>query len=148
MNDAWFYRVGGSQLGPVPMLELQRLMSSGQIGPAIAVWREGMPDWMPAAQVLVGQMPGMLPNENGLQFLVPTGRTSKTSMAAGYLGLFGLLFFPMGPAALVLGIVGVRDLKKHPEKNGWGRAITGIVLGGLITLGILFWIGVVIFARK
>ena len=46
MNDAWFYRVGESQLGPVPMIELQRLMGSGQIGPSVALWREGMPGWV------------------------------------------------------------------------------------------------------
>jgi hypothetical protein len=142
MNDASFYRLGESQLGPVPMIELRRLIGSGQIGPAIAVWREGMPGWIPASQV-----PGMLPSEEGLQFLVPTGRTSKSSMAAGYLGLFGLIFPPLGVAALVLGIVGVRDLQQHREKNGWGRAITGIVLGGLVTLALLLWLVAVVFAR-
>ena len=59
-------------------------------------------------------------------------------MAAGYLGIFGFFFPPIGVAALVLGILGVRDLKNHPEKNGWGRAITGIVLGALMTLATLF----------
>ncbi|HSO32748.1 MAG TPA: GYF domain-containing protein [Labilithrix sp.] len=133
MYDAWFYRVGESQVGPVPIVELQRLLGAGQIGPAAAVWRDGMPSWVPA-----GQVPGLMPAENGLQYIVPTGRTSRSSMAAGYLGIFGLFFFPLGVAAVVLGIVGIRDLKKHPEKNGWGRAITGIVLGGLTTVGLVF----------
>lgn len=142
MNDAWFYRVGESQWGPVPATELKRLMSTGQLGPAIAVWRDGMPGWMPASLV-----PGLHPTEGGLQFLVPTGRTSKSSMAAGYLGLFALLFLPLAPAALVFGILGVRDLKRHPEKNGWARAITGIVLGGLTTVGLLFLVGVIVFHK-
>lgn len=132
MIDAWFYRVGEVQVGPVPMGELRRLLAAGQIGPAAAVWREGLPGWMPASQV-----PALAPAENGLQFLVPTGRTSASSMAAGYMGIFGFFFPPLGIAALVLGILGVRDLKRHPEKNGWGRAITGIVLGGLLTVGML-----------
>jgi hypothetical protein len=143
MNDAWFYRVAETQLGPVPMIELQRLMSVGQIGPAVTVWREGMAGWVP-----LSQMPGAMPSEGGLQFIVPTGRTSKSSLAAGYLGLLGLLIFPFGFAAVALGIVGIRDLKKHPEKNGWGRAITGIVLGGLTTIGFLVWVLVVVFAPR
>ena len=143
MYDAWFYRVGESQLGPVPMIELQRLLAAGQIGPAVAVWREGMPSWLPASQI-----PGMMASEGGLQFIVPTGRTSQSSLAAGYLGLFGLVFCPLGPAALVFGILGVRDLKKHPEKNGWGRAITGIVLGALTTIGMALWVLQIIFSSK
>jgi hypothetical protein len=55
--------------------------------------------------------------------------------------------FPLGYAALVLGILGVRDLRAHPEKNGWGRAITGIVLGALITIGTLFWIAAAVLRK-
>ena len=33
------------------------------------------------------------------------------------------------------GILGLREIKAHPEKRGKGRAITGIVLGSLVTLG-------------
>jgi hypothetical protein len=128
----WFYRVGATQLGPVPRVELQQMIARGQIGPSVALWTDGMSDWMPASHV-----PGFMPSEQGLQFLVPTARTSASAMASGYLGIFGFFFPPFGIAALVLGILGVRDLKKHPEKNGWGRAITGIVLGGLLTLGTL-----------
>lgn len=142
MNDAWFYRVGESQIGPVPMMELQRLMGTGQIGPSVALWKEGMAGWVPASQV-----PALMPAEGGLQFLVPTGRTSGLALTAGYLGIFGFFFPPLAPVALVLGILGVRDLKRHREKNGWGRAITGIVLGGLLTLGLLFLLGLVILGK-
>jgi hypothetical protein len=142
MYDAWFYRVGESQLGPVPMFELQRLIAGGQIGRAVTVWREGMPGWIPASHV-----PGLLPTDNGLHFIVPTGQTSKSALAAGYLGLFGIFFFPLGIAGLVLGIIGVRDLRRNPDKNGWARAITGIVLGGLVTLGTLFLIVLIAFGK-
>ncbi len=127
--EDWFYRMGDRALGPIPRVELERLLSTRQIGPAVQVWKDGMPSWVPAARV-----PGLVPPEGGLQFIVPTGRTSASSLAAGYLGLFGIVVLPLAPAALVLGILGVRDLRKNPEKNGWGRAITGIALGGLMTL--------------
>ena len=138
----WFYRVGTTQLGPVPMVELQQMIARGQLGPGVTLWSEGMPDWTPAAHV-----PGFMPSEQGLQFLVPTARTSGSAMAAGYLGIFGFFFPPMGIAALILGIMGIRDLKKHPEKNGWGRAITGIVMGGLMTLAMLFLVVLIAFGK-
>ena len=142
MNDAWFYRVGDSQLGPVPMVELQRLLGTGQIGPSVALWRQGLAEWVPASQV-----PALMQPEGGVQFLVPTARTSGLALTAGYLGIFGFFFPPLAPVALALGIMGVRDLKRHREKNGWGRAITGIVLGGLLSLGLLVLLGVIIFKK-
>ncbi|MCU0795073.1 MAG: DUF4339 domain-containing protein [Akkermansiaceae bacterium] len=49
----WYYSKGGRQLGPVPESELSRLVASGEIQPETdLVWREGMDDWKPAAQVL------------------------------------------------------------------------------------------------
>ena len=35
--------------------------------------------------------------------------------------------------ALVLGILAIRDLKKHPEKHGMGRAVFGLVMGILFS---------------
>ncbi|HVH47546.1 MAG TPA: DUF4339 domain-containing protein [Labilithrix sp.] len=142
MNEAWFYRLGESQLGPVSTEELRRLIGTRQIGPAIAVWREGLPGWMPASQV-----PQLLPSEGGLKFIVPTGRTSGASMAAGYLGLFGFFFPPLGLAALILGLIGVRDLRRNREKNGWGRAVTGIVLGGLLTALTIYFAVLILLKR-
>src|SRR5262249_44266389 len=66
-------------------------------------------------------------------------------LIAYYLGVFA--FIPcagafLGPAALVLGILGLRYSKEHPEAAGGGHAIAGIVLGILTTL--LNW-GAIIF---
>ena len=58
-------------------------------------------------------------------------------LAAYYLGVFavipcaGLL---LGPAALILGILGIRYRNKHPTAGGLGHAIAGVVLGSLTTL--------------
>lgn len=64
--------------------------------------------------------------------LLPVGR-SALSIAAGYAGLFAVLCLP-APIALILGILAVMDMKKHPEKRGMGRAIFGIVMGALFTV--------------
>jgi hypothetical protein len=67
-----------------------------------------------------------------MRMVMPVGR-SGLAIAAGYLGLFSLIFFP-APFALLTGILAIRDLRRHPEKHGWGRAIFGVVMGGLFTL--------------
>lgn len=41
----------------------------------------------------------------------------------------------LGPAALVLGILGLRYVKADPTAKGTGHAIAGIILGGLTMLG-------------
>jgi hypothetical protein len=44
----------------------------------------------------------------------------------------------LGPVALILGIVGLKESKKHPEKKGKAHAWVGIILGGLTFLLNLF----------
>jgi hypothetical protein len=64
--------------------------------------------------------------------LLPVGR-SFWAIAAGYLGLFSVLLFP-APIALILGIVAVVDIRRHPERHGMGRAIFGIVMGAIFSI--------------
>jgi hypothetical protein len=71
-----------------------------------------------------------------IRLLLPVGR-SALAIAAGYMGLFAVLFFP-APVALILGILAVRDIRKNPHKHGMGRAIFGIVMGAIFSLLLLF----------
>jgi hypothetical protein len=72
-------------------------------------------------------------NDEGLEWLVPINR-SVWAIAAGYLGLvscipfIGILF---GSGAILTGVLALSSLKKDPELGGRGRAIFGIVMGGL-----------------
>jgi len=55
-----------------------------------------------------------------------------------YLGVFALIPFigiPLGVAALVFGIKGLRFAKLHPEAKGKAHAWTGIILGLVGTVG-------------
>jgi hypothetical protein len=59
------------------------------------------------------------------------------ALAAYYLGVFSLIpcvGLLLGPAGLILGILGLRYVKANPTAKGTGHAIAGIVLGGLTTL--------------
>ncbi len=87
-------------------------------------------------QVLVQVVPqpgvGSFEDSAAIRMLLPVGR-SGWAIAAGYAGLFAVLAFP-APIALILGIIAIRDIKRHPEKHGIGRAIFGLVMGILGTL--------------
>jgi hypothetical protein len=73
----------------------------------------------------VGQDPGM-------RWLIPVGR-SIWAIAAGYLGLLSPLMI-FAPLALIFGIVAIRDIKKHPNRHGLGRAWFGIIMGVIFTV--------------
>lgn len=74
-----------------------------------------------------------LPGESdaGLRMLIPVGR-SLWAIAAGYLGLFSLTVC-MAPAALIVSLIAIRDLKRNPQLHGMGRAVFGLIMGILGT---------------
>jgi hypothetical protein len=68
-----------------------------------------------------------------LRMLVPIGR-SPYAIAAGYAGLLSLAICVLGPVAVILGILAILDMQKHPDRTGMPRAVLGIVLGCLGSL--------------
>ena len=71
----------------------------------------------------------------GVNTLIPY--KNPLALVAYYVGVFAVIPFTgllLGPAALVLGIMGIRYRNKHPTAGGLGHAITGVVLGSLTTL--------------
>jgi hypothetical protein len=78
------------------------------------------------------------------------------ALASYYLGLFSLLpcfGFPLGVAAVYLGIKGLRNVRAHPEVRGGAHAWVGVICGGLFglfnfVLLILFVIGMVAAATQ
>lgn len=75
------------------------------------------------------------PAEEAVSTIIPykNGR----ALAAYYLGVFSLIpcvGLLLGPAGLILGILGLRYVKAHPTAKGTGHAIAGIIMGGLTTL--------------
>jgi hypothetical protein len=70
-----------------------------------------------------------------VRMLIPVGR-SGWAIAAGYFGLSSLLMLP-APIAILLGIIAIRDIKKHPNRHGMGRAIFGLIMGILGTIPLI-----------
>jgi hypothetical protein len=61
-----------------------------------------------------------------VHWLVPVGR-SWQSIVAGYLGLFGLLIWPLAPIAVALGIWAIQ--RGAHGGHGRGRAVFAVVTG-------------------
>jgi hypothetical protein len=158
----WFYGRDGVRHGPVSEEELRRLAGEGELRTHDLVWRDGMATWQPAGQVAgllpdVALTPPPIPagppfapigyanpqqrpppqpgagDDAGMRMLLPVGR-SGWAIAAGYCGLLSLACWILGPAAILCGVMALRDMKIHPERHGMGRVITGFILGGVGTL--------------
>jgi hypothetical protein len=76
-----------------------------------------------------------LGDDPAMRMLLPVG-LSGWAIAAGYLGLISVLCFP-APFALLAGILAIRAMNRNPKKHGMGRAIFGIVMGVLGTVGLV-----------
>jgi hypothetical protein len=127
--NGWFYQLGNERLGPVSLAALQTLVRNGKVGRETRVWAEGLTEPVAAGTLSVLFPPDV---DTSLKYLVPVGR-SGYAIAAGYLGI--MPFIPFAPfLAVLFAILGIRDLRRHPEKLGWGRIITGLVLGGLFSI--------------
>ena len=75
------------------------------------------------------------PAASGIDVLIPS--RNPQALAAYYIGLFSLLplaGLPLGIAALVLGIKGLRLARAHPEVRGTTHAWVGIICGGFWAL--------------
>ncbi|MFO7606203.1 MAG: GYF domain-containing protein [Desulfurivibrionaceae bacterium] len=47
----WYYAEGDRKKGPIKQQEFERLLAAGDIVPETLVWRKGMNDWQPLAEV-------------------------------------------------------------------------------------------------
>jgi hypothetical protein len=113
---------------------------AGQRGPCAGCGRTitiPVPGYGPPPQEDIGQ-------NAGIRLLLPVGR-SIWAILAGYMGLFSVLLLP-APFAVILGIVAIIDIRKHPGKHGMGRAIFGIVMG--ILCPILFVISIALASQR
>ena len=139
-TSGWYYEVGNERRGPFALAELQAMVKGGRVTRQTRVWAEGLKEAVPAGTlaVLFGGAP--VPADPSLKYLLPVGR-SGFAIAAGYLGLFGIAVPFLCIAAVIFSILGARDLKRNPEKLGWGRVITGFVLGIPMSL---IWIGILV----
>ena len=74
--------------------------------------------------------------KDAVETLIPY--KNPMGLMAYYAGVFALIpcvGLVLGPAAFILGILGIRYANQYPTAGGKGHAIAGIVLGTIVTLG-------------
>ena len=81
----------------------------------------------------------------GMRMLLPVGR-SLWAIAAGYLGLVSVLCVP-APLAMICGIIALIDIQSDKKKHGLGRAIFGLIMGVIGSIGLAIMI-VAFLAKK
>lgn len=89
------------------------------------------------------------PDDGTLGGLIPY--KNARALWAYYLGVFSLIpcvGIPLGIAALVLGIQGLKFAELHAEVKGKAHAWTGIILGSLTTIGYTVYAVVVIMQAR
>jgi hypothetical protein len=82
------------------------------------------------------QRPSDLADDPAMRWVLPVGQ-SIWAILSGYLGLISLLMCFLGPFAVLTGIISIVEMRRNPRLSGWGRAIVGIVLGTVGSLGLV-----------
>lgn len=74
-------------------------------------------------------------SDSPMSKMIPTA--NPPALIAYYLAIFGLVpgfCLVLSPAAVVLGIVGLKKIQANPELPGKVHAMIGIILGGIVTV--------------
>lgn len=154
----WFYGKDGAQHGPVGEHEISRLLSAGEIDNSTIVWREGMSDWIPLAQVpefqylatgqgaspAYGTPPAhSAPGQPTYAAPVPTDGLSIAALICGILAVVSCYIWAVfGLPAVICGHMSLKKINNSATPiQGKGMAIAGLICG---YLGILIQLVVIV----
>lgn len=113
----WYYAVEDKRHGPIALAELETLLNSGGLTEADLIWREGMNDWEPAAEL------GRLSDPDGIP---PIHRASRGQGPPRLLTRERLE--KVRSAAESRARQGVRWLKSHTEPRTWVLVGLGLLI--------------------
>jgi hypothetical protein len=136
----------GRRLDPQTLEEINAAAAAGTLSVAGAlVWAPGMSTWEPLSTLL--GLPPAIPSASApatggdvLGTIIPV--KNGKALTAYYCAIFGLIpcvTFILGPTALIMGILGLKAVKRTPGLPGTAHAWVGIILGGLQTLAVVAW---------
>ena len=131
--DGWFYEAGdGERRGPFTLEQMKSIVASGGVRRQTRVWRPGAAETdLTRAGDFLAEL-ATKPSDDHLIHLLPV-RRSGWAIAAGYLGLFSIIPL-VNYVGLAVSIYAAVQLKRHPDKLGWGRVTTGLALSGLFSI--------------
>lgn len=125
MTAEWYYLASGEERGPVTGERLRQLAQSGDLAATDLVWRDGMPQWLPASRLgLVRKepVPPPLPPPVPAARRTNTGRREKATRS---------------------GLSSHRNqrVRKHARPTSHVLQVVGICVGGTSILLCGIWIG-------
>jgi hypothetical protein len=156
----WYFGENGQQVGPVDEGSIRQAIQQGRVNLQTLVWREGMPDWLPLAQVeeLSGQpvAPAVYPTSpyatpsasypGYVQSFAPTSGNAIASMVCGIIGLITCFIF-LGIPAVICGHLALKQINNSAlPMGGRGMAICGLVMGYIQIISCLVGIVWFVFA--
>jgi hypothetical protein len=142
--------LGGDQkeYGPVTAEQVREWVAQRRANAQTLIRVEGAVDWQPLsafpefAAALVAPPAYTAPAatvaapDNPMSAVIPY--KNPKALVAYYLAIFSLIpcaGIPLGIAAFILGILGLKAAKAHPQSHGQVHAWVGIILGGLCATG-------------
>jgi hypothetical protein len=153
---SWYYGSQGQQNGPIPESELRRLLADGTLTQQTLVWRDGLVEWKPVAEVAELQAPPLtapaaFAYQQAAYGVVPQCGLAVASMVCGIVSLMACYVHAFAAIpAVICGHLAIKKIRESEQPMaGRGMAIAGLVtgyLGLLIQLTII--VGAVFFFRK
>lgn len=146
--EQWHYTENGQQFGPISEADLGSLIAAGRVGPRSLIWREGMENWLPLAQVSLQGGLEVLPPSMGYDLLQP-GKNSGFAIASMICGIIAVMpcWGIVGIPAVICGHVAMYQIKNSRNLIvGQGMAITGLICGYLSLIMMSAGIAMRIFA--
>lgn len=158
----WYFGENGQQNGPVDDAGIRQAMAAGQLNPQTLVWREGMPNWLPLAQVpeLFSPDPAAFPPGSPYPppyaggYAPPYGSmappTSGLAIASMVCGIVApcLCYFAIVAAipAVICGHLAMARIRENPLTLGRGMALAGLILGYIFIALTIFVVAAGAFA--
>ncbi len=150
----WYYGVGQQRVGPVEVSSFLALIAAAQVRPETLVWRPGMAQWVAAQQLpelatnldsaaaARASSPPVRPGFVGVEVqsdatggLIPyKNGAALSSYYVSIAALIPVLGLVLAPAAIWLGLKGLKEAKKNPQVRGKAHAWFGVMLGSIIAL--------------
>jgi len=149
----YYIHHNNQQLGPFTEAEVKAQLAAGTISPQDHVWWQGQQGWVPLAQssLMMPTAPGLTPPPGVAAaaapyaggVILPTSKLAIWALVCGCLSLICGIFASI--PAIVLGHMGLSEIKKNPAVQGRGMALAGMILGYVFTtLIVLYLVAIVV----
>lgn len=146
-EDASLYRVrlaDGREFGPVAISKIKAWAGEGRVPANASIVNDETGEVRPVGEVpelaitlaAPPTVPGALSRSAGARASAPgiIPYTNGPALASYYVGVGSIVCFVgllAAPVAVILGIIGLRKVKRDPSVKGTAHAIVGIILGSL-----------------